>query len=64
MGKSNSIKDLVNPDLLNYNVSKDNKYRALYGKVSLLASFTIKKFTVLAGPGIYRIWMHHEYKRE
>ena len=63
MGKSNSIKDLVNPDLLNYTVSRENKYRALYGKISVLASFTVKKFSVFAGPGFYRIWSHHEYKR-
>jgi hypothetical protein len=63
LGSSSTIEDLVNPDLLNYNVSKENKYRTLYGKVSLLASFTTGKFSVFAGPGFYRIWSHHEYKR-
>lgn len=63
MGKSKTIEDNVNPDMLNFNVSKENKYRTLYGKISLLASFSVKKFTVFAGPGLYRIWSHHEYKR-
>ena len=63
MGKSSTIEDLANPDLLNYQVTKENKYRTLYGKVSVLASFTKGRITVFAGPGFYRIWSHHEYKR-
>lgn len=64
MGKSNSVEDLANPDLLNFNVKKENNYRTIYGKVSLLAGYTTGKVTVYAGPGFYRIWSHHEYKRE
>ena len=63
MGNSSTIEDLANPDLLNFNVSKENKYRTLYGKINLLASFTAGKFSFYAGPGFYRIWSHHEYKR-
>jgi opacity protein-like surface antigen len=64
MGKSSTITDLVNPDMLNFTASKENKYRTLYGKVNLLASFTKGRISVFAGPGFYRIWSHHEYKRE
>jgi hypothetical protein len=63
MGKSNTIEDLANPDLLNFNVSKENKYRTLFARVDLLATFTKGKFVFYAGPGLYRIWAHHEYKR-
>jgi hypothetical protein len=37
MGKSSTIEDQANPDLLNFNISKENKYRTIFAKVNLLA---------------------------
>ncbi|MEI6434667.1 MAG: hypothetical protein WCP32_07475 [Bacteroidota bacterium] len=64
MGNSNTIVDKANSDPVNFDVLREDKYRSLYGRVSLFVTFTAGSVTVFAGPGFYRIWSHHIYKRE
>lgn len=63
-GKTTDVKDLINPEPINFNAEKEDKYLTTYLRASLYASFSAGPVTIYAGPGFYYFWSKHEYRRQ
>lgn len=65
-GKSNKVEDNVHPVVPGMTECRSNKSNYLYARFNLMATLTVKNFTVFAGPGFYllRIWNNYEILRE
>ncbi|MCX6305444.1 MAG: hypothetical protein NT040_10790 [Bacteroidetes bacterium] len=63
-GASNSFEDNINPDPVNFSVSRTDKYRTFYEHISLLARYRVGNFGFGAGPGFYWINSWHKYTIE
>lgn len=60
-GSGNKIDQDIFPDVSFMGQEKENKFRMSYTTASLLASYTVKKFSIAAGPGFYILYNHNEY---
>ncbi|MFO7613480.1 MAG: hypothetical protein R6W71_02470 [Bacteroidales bacterium] len=60
-GKSNNIDENIFPQVSFLNESKDNRYRMSHSMAGLMASYSLEKITIEAGPGFYFFYNRNEY---
>jgi len=63
-GTNKNINDNTYGHIEYFNEKRQNRYAYLYSRINVLASYTIKKFTVSAGPGFYLLYNANDYKLE
>lgn len=63
-GQSDEITDNMYPVVENFTESRKDKFVTAYGRLNILATYTVGKFRIAAGPGLYYAGSHHEYKVE
>ena len=60
-GTTDEIDDNLYPVVEFMDETRENTFDLSYSWVNLLASYTVKKFTISAGPGFYLLYNKHEY---
>lgn len=60
-GNSNEIDENIYPEVTFMDESRDNKYMTSYTLGGLMASYSLKKITIAAGPGFYYLYNRNEY---
>lgn len=63
-GKITDITDNATPEVVFFDETRNIDFTYLYTRVNLMACFTVKNFTISAGPGIYYLYTTHYYKIE
>ncbi|MBU2652026.1 MAG: autotransporter domain-containing protein [Bacteroidetes bacterium] len=61
-GETDNISDKINPMTHFFNNNLTEDFSNSYGRIGLLASYSVKRFTVSAGPGFYYAQMKKSYK--
>ena len=63
-GVNKQIDDNIYGKIVYFNESRKCNYNYLYGRINLLATYTIKGLTISAGPGFYTLYNTNFYKLE
>jgi len=61
-GTVKHIEDNTYPPIEYFTETRQNKYQYLYSRVGIMASYTLKGFSVSAGPGFYLLYNTNEYR--
>ncbi|MCX6277936.1 MAG: hypothetical protein NT004_07550 [Bacteroidetes bacterium] len=61
-GKADNITDSINPMTANFVNDLHLDYSNGYGRIALMASFTVKRLTISAGPGFYYSQVRKTYE--
>jgi hypothetical protein len=61
-GTARHVEDNTYPSIEYFTETRTNKFQYFYSRAGLLASYTIKGFTVSAGPGFYLLYNNNVYR--
>jgi hypothetical protein len=60
-GKNTKIDDQIYGSIENFDETREYTYNYLYGRLNLMAAYTIKTVTIEAGPGFYLLYNTNHY---